>query len=132
MSDIDNTVVDELNRPIPLSVHWLRAASHHFDIMFLTGRHAEKRRVTEDLLRKLRIPYSELFMDERNIPYGKQGESGRAAMKARVIRNLLKTYDVVLFVDDSKQNRAAVKDLGVETKKPWNLTRDLLDGPLDK
>jgi hypothetical protein len=73
--------------------------------------------VTKDL-RDLSIPFDQIIMNKLN------EESDD--YKYDAVKELMNKYDITLFIDNKKENRQAIKKLGIRTKKPENISNKVL------
>ena len=101
----------------------------------LTARYADQmKEFTIKQLKDLGIPYDMLIMEPGSHENHHESRSiEHGVYKTNEIRKLMAKYDVVLFIDNSKNARGGVKMLGVKTKKPENikpntLTKNLWSG----
>jgi hypothetical protein len=118
--DIHNTVLipDKNDKPINNVIDFLKEhASTHKIIMMTSSPEKLRAEVTKDL-RDLSIPFDEIVMnklDEDSDDY-----------KYDAVKSLMDKYDVTLFIDNKKENRKAIKKLGILTKKPENIKNNIL------
>ena len=128
--DIDDTIVEPANKykPIQNVIDFLKQNAESHKIIMLTARYAEKmKEFTVSQLKDLGIPYDMLIMETGNHENHHETRSNEHAVyKTNEVRKLMKKYDVVLFIDNSKPARTGVKMLGVRTKKPENISSDTL------
>jgi hypothetical protein len=118
--DVHNTILvpEKNDKPIQNVIDFLNQHSATHKIIIMTASpEREKQNVIEDL-RRLNVSFDRLVMnthDEESDEY-----------KQDAVKSLMSTYDIVLFIDNSKDNRKAVKELGIETKKPENISNKVL------
>lgn len=127
--DIDDTIVEPANKykPIQNVIDFLIQQSQTYKIIMLTARYEKMRDFTVQQLRELGIPFDMLIMeqgDHENHYAGQTMEHG--IYKAAEVQKLLKEYDIVLFIDNSRWARKNVKQLSVTTKKPENISNKIL------
>ena len=118
--DIHNTVLipEKNDKPINNVIEFLKEhSSTHKIIMMTSSPEKDRAEVTEDL-RNLRIPFDEIIMNKL--------EEDSDDYKYDAMKALLNKYDVTLFIDNKKENRKAVKKLGILTKKPENISNKIL------
>ena len=107
--DLDETLVTKSRYPMRDAVDAINQLAH--DVFIVTGREEAQREQTLDDLQSAGIRYSELFMMpdiSMNI----------AQYKRDTVERLMDEYEVIAFVDDNDENRAAVESLGVYVMTP--------------
>lgn len=118
--DIHNTVLipEKNDKPISNVIEFLKEhSSTHKIIMMTSSPEKNRAEVTKDL-RNLSIPFDEIIMNKL--------EEDSDDYKYDAMKDLLDKYDVTLFIDNKKENRKAVKKLGILTKKPENISNKIL------
>jgi len=118
--DIHNTVLipEKNDKPINNVIEFLKEhASTHKIIMMTASPEKDRAEVTNDL-RELNIPFDEIIMNKLN--------EDSEDYKYDAMKELLNKYDIILFIDNKKENRQAAKKLGIRTKKPENISNKIL------
>lgn len=118
--DIHNTVLvpEKNDKPITNVIDFLREhSSTHKIIMMTSSPEKDRAEVTKDL-RDLKIPFDQIIMNKLN--------EDSDDYKYDAVKELMDKYDVVLFIDNKKENRQAIKKLGIVTKKPENISNKIL------
>jgi len=119
--DLDNTLVDEKNdyKPIQNVVDFIIQQAQTNKIIIMTARSTDKKReLALKQLRDLKIPFDQLITNDK--------DQSSDTYKYEAIQKLMQKYNVILFIDDLKDNRKAAKKLGVKTKKPKNISNKIL------
>ena len=111
ISDIDDTLIHAGKR-IDKTDNYLESLD--VDILLVTGRPESTRDETVKQLSDLDISYNRLFMND-----GSSAQSN--AFKKAKAEELLKTYDIVLAVENNPDARRGYADLGIPTKDPAKL-----------
>ena len=126
--DIDDTIIMEPDyTPIPNVIEFLKQQGQVMKIILLTARLESEREFTVKQMRELGVPFSEIIMEEFVDPnHGGRATNEHGIYKAEQVRLLMHKYNVLLFIDNSKPARDAVKTLGVRTKKPENIQNNIL------
>lgn len=126
--DIDDTIVMEPDyAPIENVIEFLKQQGQTHKIFLLTARLETEREFTIKQMRELGIPFTEIIMEQFLDPnHHGRATNEHAIYKAEQVRILMGQYNVVLFIDNSKPARKAVQLLGVETKKPENISNKIL------
>jgi hypothetical protein len=127
--DIDDTVFKEHEdyAPIQNVIDFLIQQAQTKKIIMLTARLESEREFTVNQLRKVGIPFSDLIMEQFIDPNHEGSTTEQHAIyKAEKVRTIMSKYRVILFIDNSKPARQAVKKLGVLTKKPENISNKIL------
>ena len=126
--DIDDTIIMEPDyKPIWNVIEFLKNQAQTTKIILLTARVESEREFTVKQMRELGVPYTDIIMEEFvDINHGGRATNPHGIWKADQVRILMNKYNVVLFIDNSKPARAAVKTLGVKTKKPENIKNNIL------
>lgn len=76
------------------------------EIIIVTGRSQDNRQETLDQLESLDIDFDQIFMNPFSTAQSTQ-------FKKQTAEQLLKTYNIILAIDDNENNRAAYRDLGI-------------------
>ena len=111
ISDIDDTLIHAGKR-IDKTDNYLESLD--VDILLVTGRPESTRDETVKQLADLDISYNRLFMND-----GSSAQSN--AFKKAKAEELLKTYDIILAVENNPDARRGYADLGIPTKDPAKL-----------
>ena len=107
--DLDETLVTKSRYPMRDAVDAVNQLAH--GVFIVTGREEAQREQTLDDLQSAGIRYSELFMmPDINMNI--------AQYKRDTVERLMDEYEVIAFVDDNDENRAAVESLGVYVMTP--------------
>lgn len=126
--DIDDTIVMEPDyAPIWNVIEFLKNQAQTTRIILLTARLESEREFTVKQMRNLGVPYSEIIMETFvDVNHGGRATNPHGIWKAEQVRLIMNKYNVVLFIDNSKPARMAVKTLNVRTKKPENIQNNIL------
>ena len=126
--DIDDTLIMEPDyKPIWNVIEFIKNQAQTCKIILLTARVESEREFTVKQMRELGIPYTKIIMEQFvDINHGGRATNPHGIWKAEQVRQIMNEYNVVLFIDNSKPARMAVKTLGVRTKKPENIQNNIL------
>lgn len=119
--DLDNTIVDEKNdyKPIQNVVDFLIQQAQTSKIIIMTARSTDKKReLALKQLRDLKIPFDQLITNDK--------DQSSDTYKYDATQKVMQRYNVILFIDDLKDNRKVAKKLGIKTKKPENISNKIL------
>jgi hydroxymethylpyrimidine pyrophosphatase-like HAD family hydrolase len=119
--DLDDTLVEERNnyKPIRNVIDFINQQAQTHKIIIMTARSAPERRDQAlELLRKNKISFDKLITNDKN----KDADN----YKYEETKKLMDEYNIVLFIDEDKSNRKAIKELGIKTKKPENISNNIL------
>jgi len=119
--DLDGTILDHKDESKSLTnvVNFLIQQAQTNKIIIMTARSKESRKLLAvKQLRELGIPFDQLVTNDR--------DEDSDVYKKKEIQALKNKYNIVLFIDDLKKNRKAIKELGIETKKPKNISNKIL------
>jgi FMN phosphatase YigB (HAD superfamily) len=119
--DLDNTLVDENNdyKPIQNVVDFIIQQAQTNKIIIMTARSTDKKReLALKQLRDLKIPFDQLITNNKDQSSG--------TYKYDATQKVMEKYNVILFIDDMKENRKSAKKLGIKTKKPENISNKIL------
>jgi FMN phosphatase YigB (HAD superfamily) len=119
--DLDNTIVDEKNdyKPIQNVVDFLIQQAQTNKIIIMTARSTDKKReLALKQLRDLKIPFDQLITNDK--------DQSSDTYKHDATQKVMQRYNVILFIDDLKDNRKVAKKLGIKTKKPKNISNKIL------
>jgi len=119
--DLDNTIVDEKNdyKPIQNVVDFLIQQAQTNKIIIMTARSTDKKReLALKQLRDLKIPFDQLITNDK--------DQSSDTYKHDATQKVMQRYNVILFIDDLKDNRKVAKKLGIKTKKPENISNKIL------
>lgn len=127
--DIDDTVFEEDNnyKPIKNVIEFLQHHAQNYKIIMMTARFEAKRDFTIGQLRDAKIPFDLLIMESNQHPnHGGRQTVEHGIWKGSEVIKLMDKYNIVLFIDNNKHARDAVKKLGIKTKKPENIENKVL------
>ena len=119
--DLDGTILDHKDESKSLQnvVNFLIQQAQTNKIIIMTARSKDSRKsLAIKQLRELGIPFDKLVTNDN--------DEDSDVYKKREIQTLMNRYNIVLFIDDLKKNRKAIKELGIETKKPKNISNKIL------
>jgi hydroxymethylpyrimidine pyrophosphatase-like HAD family hydrolase len=119
--DLDGTILDHKDESKSLQnvVNFLIQQAQTNKIIIMTARSKDSRKsLAIKQLRELGIPFDKLVTNDK--------DEDSDVYKKREIQTLMNRYNIVLFIDDLKKNRKAIKELGIETKKPKNISNKIL------
>jgi len=119
--DLDGTILDHKDESKSLEnvVNFLIQQAQTNKIIIMTARSKESRKsLAVKQLRELGIPFDQLVTNDN--------DEDSDVYKKKEIQALKSKYNIVLFIDDLKKNRKAIKELGIETKKPKNISNKIL------
>lgn len=119
--DLDGTILDHKDESKSLKnvVNFLIQQAQTNKIIIMTARSKDSRKsLAIKQLRELGIPFDKLVTNDN--------DEDSDVYKKREIQTLMNRYNIVLFIDDLKKNRKAIKELGIETKKPKNISNKIL------
>jgi len=119
--DLDNTLVDEKNdyKPIQNVVDFIIQQAQTNKIIIMTARSTDKKReLALKQLRDLKIPFDQLITNDK--------DQSSDTYKYEATQKVMEKYNVILFIDDMKENRKSAKKLGIKTKKPENISNKIL------
>ena len=117
--DVHNTIFDTDNgKPFQNVIDFLDQHSSTHKIIMMTSSPEKDRDEIMNELRKYKVQFDQLIMNK--------AEEDSDEYKHDEIKDLMKKYNIVLFIDNKKENRQAIKDLGIETKKPENISNKIL------
>jgi FMN phosphatase YigB (HAD superfamily) len=119
--DLDNTLVDEKNnyKPIQNVVDFIIQQAQTNKIIIMTARSTDKKReLALKQLRDLKIPFDQLITNDK--------DQSSDTYKYDATQRVMEKYNVILFIDDMKENRKSAKKLGIKTKKPENISNKIL------
>jgi ribonucleotide monophosphatase NagD (HAD superfamily) len=119
--DLDGTILDHKDESKSLQnvVNFLIQQAQTNKIIIMTARSKESRKsLAVKQLRELGIPFDQLVTNDN--------DEDSDVYKKKEIQALKSKYNIVLFIDDLKKNRKAIKELGIETKKPKNISNKIL------
>lgn len=111
ISDIDDTLISGGRR---VDRVWAFLQEQEGELFLVTGRPDSTRAETERELADLEITYSELRMNP-----GSTADS--VAFKKSEAESILKTYNVVVAVENNADALAAYRDLGIEAVDPADI-----------
>ena len=111
ISDIDDTLISGGRR---VDRVWVFLQEQEGELFLVTGRPDSTRAETERELADLDITYSELRMNP-----GSTADS--VAFKKSEAESILKTYNVVVAVENNADALAAYRDLGIEAVDPADM-----------
>ena len=114
LSDIDGTLVAGGNRRNSV---WEYLQSVEGKLFILTGRPESRRSETESLLSRLEIRYSRLIMNDGSTANSPEFKKAKA-------EELLKTYDIVVAVENDATTLRKFRELGISAKNPSSLPRN--------
>jgi HK97 family phage prohead protease len=109
--DIDDTLI-HASRRIDKTYNYVE--SLNVDVLLVTGRPESTRDATTKLLNDVDISYNRLYMNP-----GSSANSN--SFKKAKAEELLKTYDIVLAIENNPDARRGYADLGIATKDPAKL-----------
>jgi hydroxymethylpyrimidine pyrophosphatase-like HAD family hydrolase len=119
--DLDGTILDHKDESKSLQnvVNFLIQQAQTNKIIIMTARSKDSRKsLAVKQLRELGIPFDQLVTNDN--------DEDSDVYKKKEIQALKNKYNIVLFIDDLKKNRKAIKELGIETKKPKNISNKIL------
>jgi hypothetical protein len=119
--DLDGTILDHKDESKSLQnvVNFLIQQAQTNKIIIMTARSKDSRKsLAVKQLRELGIPFDQLVTNDK--------DEDSDVYKKKEIQALKNKYNIVLFIDDLKKNRKAIKELGIETKKPKNISNKIL------
>jgi FMN phosphatase YigB (HAD superfamily) len=119
--DLDGTILDHKDESKSLQnvVNFLIQQAQTNKIIIMTARSKDSRKsLAIKQLRELGIPFDKLVTNDN--------DEDSDVYKKREIQTLMNRYNIVLFIDDLKKNRKAIKELGIKTKKPKNISNKIL------
>jgi ribonucleotide monophosphatase NagD (HAD superfamily) len=119
--DLDGTILDHKDESKSLQnvVNFLIQQAQTNKIIIMTARSKDSRKsLAVKQLRELGIPFDQLVTNDN--------DEDSDVYKKKEIQALKSKYNIVLFIDDLKKNRKAIKELGIETKKPKNISNKIL------
>jgi FMN phosphatase YigB (HAD superfamily) len=119
--DLDNTLVDEKNdyKPIQNVVDFIIQQAQTNKIIIMTARSTDKKReLALKQLRDLKIPFDQLITNDK--------DQSSDTYKYEATQKVMEKYNIILFIDDMKENRKSAKKLGIKTKKPKNISNKIL------
>jgi len=106
-----------MSKEIPQLLWWIK--SKGIEVILLSARYPEQKRETINWLERHHVPYDRLIMRDEKQCYMKDH-----CFKREILMELLCSRDVILAIDDMKENRDVFCKLGipivlckVETKK---------------
>ena len=102
--DIDGILISGGNR-VERTYNFLEAMDET-EIIIVTGRPASNREETISQLESLDIDYDQLFMNP-------DSTSQSPEFKKATAERLLRTYNIILAIDDNPDNRAKYRELGI-------------------
>jgi HK97 family phage prohead protease len=109
--DIDDTLI-HAGRRIDKTYNYVE--SLNVDVLLVTGRPESTRDATTRLLNSVDISYNRLYMNP-----GSSADSN--AFKKAKAEELLKTYDVIMAIENNPDARRGYSTLGIPTKDPAKL-----------
>jgi len=119
--DLDGTILDHKDESKSLQnvVNFLIQQAQTNKIIIMTARSKDSRKsLAVKQLRELGIPFDQLVTNDN--------DEDSDVYKKKEIQALKSKYNIVLFIDDLKKNRKAIKELGIKTKKPKNISNKIL------
>jgi len=119
--DLDGTILDHKDESKSLQnvVNFLIQQAQTNKIIIMTARSKDSRKsLAVKQLRELGIPFDQLITNDK--------DEDSDVYKKKEIQALKNKYNIVLFIDDLKKNRKAIKELGIKTKKPKNISNKIL------
>jgi len=119
--DLDGTILDHKDESKSLQnvVNFLIQQAQTNKIIIMTARSKDSRKsLAVKQLRELGIPFDQLITNDK--------DEDSDVYKKKEIQALKSKYNIVLFIDDLKKNRKAIKELGIKTKKPKNISNKIL------
>ena len=105
--DIDDTLIHN-GQPMQRVIDYVDALDGSKFIV--TARREAQRAETVSELERFGIKYSRLYMKNEDVV--------SSAYKKQIARDLLKTFDVYLAIDNDENNRQVFAELGIPTKDP--------------
>jgi ribonucleotide monophosphatase NagD (HAD superfamily) len=119
ITDIDGTIIDDAGQPIEPVIEFLDA--YEAPIVVVTNRPESERAKTLEDLKLADIDPLRLYMNKDGSP--------APEFKRGVVKELMdEGFDPTAFVDNSKENRDAVAELGVQVIDPAEIVNSAASG----
>ena len=117
--DIDGTLLSG-NNGIDNTIAWVNEKSKSYKIYISTGRTESDRSSTTKALKNAGVKFNRLYMNSLG-----HGHQFTLQSKENHAKDLLKSDNIVLAIDNDADARAVYSKLGISTKNPSNLPKSI-------